>query len=64
MRSEGPGVLQARELWRAGQRREEAGEELASAPGVPSRRQAPVRHFLEAKLLSRKPRNNKSGLIK
>lgn len=38
VRREGPGVLQATELWRAGQRREEASKELARAPGMPSRR--------------------------
>lgn len=35
----------------------------SSAPGMPSRRQAPVCHFLEAKLLTKEPRNNKIGLI-
>lgn len=42
---------------------EEAGGKPASAPGIPSRRQAPLSHFLEAKLLAREPRNNKIGLI-
>lgn len=41
----------------------EARRKPASAPGISSRRQAPVCHFMEVKLLAREPRNNKIGLI-
>lgn len=63
MRGEGHGVLQARELQRAGQRLWGGKNEACQCLGHIKQKAGSCVHFKEAKLLAKEPRNNKVGLI-